>query len=348
MTSLLLIIIAIILFFIAKALYKQADNNSSARSFHTQTPTIRNSVEERRSVAPSQPTLSYWLKWKQDFPARASIIEETFHDDISNMPDAEAKQVVDAYSRMANANNISDWSIIKPTMLNKLTEMVDALGETTAFTILDKAIQEEIEHTQSKKVNTGTYIAREWLKEAIKAANQKQKNFSSASTKVSMCSYLTTPKVIDRAYTDEEKNQIANQFKDEYIDQIMNKIGDNIRVPLFCNGYDSPIAREIMHIMYSYLRDEQFVQKAKQEGLWNKLFFLIIEETNKITDKICDCDVQECIEYYNFPNKPVVTSRRCPSCGSRRVFCEEIGDYECMECGCVWHARHGRDTYTDY
>ena len=77
------------------------------------------------------------------------------------------------------------------------------------------------------------------------------------------------------------KNYIANQFKDEYIAQIMNKIGDNVQVPLFCNGYDSPIAREIMHIMYSYLRDEQFVQKAKQEGLWNKLMFLIIEETNK-------------------------------------------------------------------
>ena len=348
MTSLLLIIIAIILFFIAKALYKQSDNNRSASNYHTQPPSISKPAERQVSVVPSRPPLSYWLKWKQDFPARASIIEETFYGDISNISDTEAKQVVDAYSRMANANNISDWSVIKPTMLNKLTEMVDALGETTAFTILDKAIQEEIEHTHSKEVNTGTYIAREWLKESIQTAKQKQKFFSTASTKVSVCSYLTTPKVIDRAYTDVEKNYIANQFKDEYIAQIMNKIGDNVQVPLFCNGYDSPIAREIMHIMYSYLRDEQFVQKAKQEGLWNKLMFLIIEETNKITDKICDCDVQECIEYYNFPNKPVVTSRRCPSCGSRKVFCEEIGDYECMECGCVWHALHGRNTYTDY
>ena len=348
MTSLLLIIIAIILFFIAMALYKQADNNSSASNYQTQPPPISNPAKERISVPPSRPPLSYWLKWKLDFPARASIIEETFYGDISNISDTEAKQVVDAYSRMANANNISDWSVIKPTMLNKLTEMVDALGETTAFTILDKAIQDEIEHTHSKGVNTGTYIAREWLKEAIQTAKQKQKSFSSASTQVSVCSYLTTPKVIDRTYTDVEKNQIANQFKDEYIAQIMNKIEDNVHVPLFCNGYDSPIAREIMHIMYSYLRDEQFVQKAKQEGLWNKLIFLIIEETNKITDKICDCDVQECIEYYNFPNKPVVTSRRCPSCGSRKVYCEEIGDYECMECGCVWHALHGRNTYTDH
>lgn len=74
--------------------------------------------------------------------------------------------------------------------------------------------------------------------------------------------------------------------------------------------------------------------------------FLIIEETNKITDKICDCDVQECIEYYNFPNKPVVTSRRCPSCGSRKVFCGEIGDYECMEYGvCMCMARTPWEKY---
>lgn len=348
MTSLLLIIIAIILFFIAKALHKQADNNSSTSNYRTSTPTINNSIREQVSITPSTPTLSYWVKYKQDFPARASIIEETFYSDISKLSDAEAKQIICAYSRMANANNMSDWSLIKPTMLKKLTEMVDVLGEPTAFTILEKAIQEETEHTHSKEIYTGTYIAREWLNEVIQTAKQKQESVSPAATKVSVCSYLTTPKVVGRTYTDEEKDQIANQFKDEYIAQIMNKIGDNIRVPLFCDGYDSPIAREIMLIMYSYLRDERFIQKAKQEGLWNKLMFLIIEETNKITDKICDCDVQECIEYYNYPNKPVVTSRRCPSCGSRKVFCEEIGDYECMECGCTWHAFHGRNTYTNY
>lgn len=347
MTSLLLIIIAIILFFIAKSLYKQADNNSNTSNYHTQTPQRSDMVKEKVSLTPSTPKLSYWVEWKQNFPARASIIEETFHSDISKLSDVEARQVVDAYSRMANANNISDWSMIKPTMLNKLTEMVDALGESAAFTIMEKGIQEEIEHTHSKENNTGTYIAREWLNETIRSAKQKQKSFSSATTKVSVCSYLTTPKVVDRDYTDEEKNQIANQFKEEYIAQIMNKIGDNIHEPLFCDGYDSPIAREIMNIMYSYLRDIQFVQKAKREGLWNKLMFLIIEETNKITEKICNCDVQECIEYYNFPDKPVVTSRRCPSCGSRKVFCEDIGQYECMECGCTWHARHGRNTYTN-
>ena len=347
MTAILLIIIAIILFFIAKALYKQADNIDKG-SYSATTSYSHDTAKSQITQEPPKPIVSYWETWKKDFPARASIIEETLCSDISTLSDSDAKEIINSYSRMANANNISDWSLIKPTMLNKLTEMVDALGETTAFSILDKAIQEEVGHTHAKERNTGTFIAREWLKKTIQSAKEKNITFSSASVKVPTCSYLTTPKVVGHAYTDEEKQKIADKFKDEYVAQIMGKIGDNVHIPLFCNGYDSPIAREIMHIMYSYLRNEGFIKKAKQEGLWNKLMFLIIEETNKITDKICDCDVQECIEFYNFPNKPVVTSRRCPSCGSRKVWCEEIGDYECGECGCTWHAQHGRNTYTNY
>lgn len=300
MTAILLFIIALLLFFIARALYKQADNiengykNASASYSH-------DAVSSHISNEPPKPQISYWETWKKDYPARASIIEETSCTDISKLSDSDAKEIINSYLRMTKANNISDWSLIKPTMLNKLTEMVDALGETTAFSILDKAILEEIEHTHAKEHNTGTYIAREWLRETIKSAQNKNSTFTSASLKVSSCSYLTTPKVVDRAYNDEEKQMIADKFKDEYVAQIMDKIGDNVQIPLFCNGYDSPIAREIMHIMYSYLRNEGFIKKAKQEGLWNKLMFLIIEETNKITDKICDCDVQECIEFYNFP-----------------------------------------------
>lgn len=126
----------------------------------------------------------------------------------------------------------------------------------------------------------------------------------------------------------------------------MSKIGDNANNAFFSDGYDSPIAREIMHVMYAYLRNNDFIKKAKLEGLWPEIMFLIIEETNKITDKYCHADVQECIEYYNFPDKPVVTSRRCPNCGSRDVSCEEMGEYECMSCGAMWFAPHGRNTYS--
>ncbi len=157
---------------------------------------------------------------------------------------------------------------------------------------------------------------------------------------------MTTKREKDKVYSDTEKKEILDVFIKEYTSQIMNAIGDNVHISLFAHGYDSPVAREIMNIMYSYLRNDKFIDKAKEDGVWTKIMFAIIEETNKITDKYCDADIQECIEYFNFPEKQVVTSRRCTACGSRNVYCEDIGQYECMDCGCQWHATHGRNTYS--
>ena len=123
----------------------------------------------------------------------------------------------------------------------------------------------------------------------------------------------------------------------------MSTLGNNINIPLFANGYDSPIAREIMNIMYSYLKNNEFIEKARSTGILQNMIETIIEETNKITDKYCNADVQECIEYYLYPEKPVITSKRCPSCGSREVSCE---DYcKCFECGNQWYAKPDRNIY---
>ena len=189
-------------------------------------------------------------------------------------------------------------------------------------------------------------IVLSWLTQSIEEADSKKMQFSKAIRDSNKCSFMASAKNPDTILSDAEKDKIVETFRTEYISQIMNSIGGNVHIPLFANGYDSPIAREIMNIMYSYLRNNEFIEKAKKKGVWSKLMFTIIDETNQITDKYCDADVQECIEYFNFPDKKVVTSRRCPACGSRRVFCEEIGQYECMECGCQWHAPHGRNTYS--
>lgn len=342
MTAFLLIVIAVILFFIAKSLHNKADEiEGKNQSYSHSTP------QNITVQTPPVQKLSYWEKWKKDNPQKAKVIESCVDKKLSDCTDRDAKEIVDAFTRMAHANNISDWNEIKPFMLYKLTKMVDDLGETQAFSILENAIQEEIAHTQALRNNTGTYIAFSWLKQAMDNAKKEGKPFSNASKRAEKCSYLSSLSESPKDYSDEEKNQIVEQFRKEYISHLMSAIGDNINIPFFCEGYDSPVAREIMLVMYSYLRNDSLISKAKQEGLWKKFFFLIVKETNKITDKYCDADVQECIEYFNFPDKPVKTSRRCPTCHSRNVFCEDIGQYECMDCGATWFAMHGRDTYSE-
>ena len=338
MTAFLLLVIAVLLFIISKILHNRADNYESRP--------ISSNISSPNPTPKPLPQLTFWERWKKNHPNEAKVIASNLNRDIEKETDKDVKEIIDAFTRMAQANALNDWAQIKPLMLEKFTEMVDNLGEEQSFTLLDSLVQQESEHTKAKSINTGTHIARAWLRESIEEAKKLNKPFSNAVKNSDLCTFMTTPKNKDKSYSDSEKKEIVDVFIREYTSQIMTAIGDNIHVPLFTNGYDSPVAREIMNIMYSYLRNDEFIDKAKEEGVWLKMMFAIIEETNKITEKYCDVDIQECIEYFNFPDKPVVTSRRRTACGSRNVYCEDMGLYECMDCGCQWHAPHGRNTYS--
>ena len=87
-------------------------------------------------------------------------------------------------------------------------------------------------------------------------------------------------------------------------------------------------------------------EKAEELGYGKRYIFIVTEETEKVVKKYCNAALQECIEYYNFPNKEVVTSFRCPNCGSWKVWNEDFG-FECGECGCTWHAPLGYNLYLD-
>lgn len=347
MIALLLFIIAIILFFIAKSLHNQADRMDNSVSYQsTNTKPIIVQPRDQEIQQPIVTKLTYWESWKKNNPFKAKAIEKQLDRDLSKMSDSDVKQIISAFGRLSNSNNNPDWSQVKEDTLSMLIGMVDSFGKDKAMTMLENGMFEEMSNFQIKKENTSLYISITWLNEALENSIKEDKPLSLASQKTNNNSYMNTPNKQEREYSEEEKKAIVDQFKQEYISQIMTTIGDNIKIPFFSKGYDSPVAREIMNIMYSYLRNNEFINKAKRDGLWTKLMFLIIEETNNITDKYCDADVQECIEFYNFPEKPVITSRRCPGCGSRKVFCEDIGQYECMSCGCSWNAYHGRNTYS--
>lgn len=337
-TAFLLFGIAILLFIISKFLHNKAGNYEAR-------PTLANTSSSLPTPKPL-PQLTFWERWKKNHPNEANVIASNLDRSIEKETENDVKEIIDAFTCMAQANALDDWTQIKPLMLGKLTEMVDNLGEAQSFELLDSLVQQESEHTKAKPINTGTHIARAWLRQSIEDARMSNKPLSYDVKNSNCCTFMTTSKDKDKAYSDSEKKEIVDLFIEDYTSQIMTAIGDYIHIPLFANGYDSPVAREIMNIMYSYLRNDEFIDKAKEEGIWLKIMFAIVDETNNITEKYCNADVQECIEYFNFPKKPVVTSRRCPGCGSRRVFCEDIGQYECMECGCQWYAPHDRNTYS--
>lgn len=339
----LTIIIAIFSFvFIKKCLNQSNETDKYSTNNARNHPTTTSRIQHQNI-----PHISYWESWKTCNSQKAKAIESSITDrDISKLPDSEVKEIIGSFAKMSNANNLTDWMLIKSTTLEKLTQMFDDLGEKTTFSMLENAIEEEVAYTHFRRENTAVYLGLTWLKGSIEKVPNTKTFSSHASIVSAKCSYLSSKNSTNNSLTETEKEEILNSFKNEYTEQLEKAIGDNANIPLFCEGYDSPIAREIMHVMYSYLRNPVFVNKAKNDGLWKKFVNMIIEVTNFYTDKYCDADLQECIEYYNFPDKPVETSQRCPNCGNRKISNGLLDNqFECFECGYEWFAKYGRNLY---
>lgn len=270
-------------------------------------------LNERLQNASKEET--YWEFWKKQNPEKALSLVTMTKVDFTQMDDVNVKQTIASFERMAKVNNISDWSQIKVFFLKKFEELTKDLSNEEALNVFDSLISQEALYESISPKNTGSYYSKLWLEEYIKS-----KDITSL--------------------TQEET------FRKEYREKLIQKIGSNANIPLFCEGYDSPIAHEIMYFMYLYLRNKEIKAKAEEQGLWNKYIQIIVDETEIITEKYCHAALQECIEYYNFPDKKVVTSSRCPSCGSRDIDDEdwEFG-FKCFNCGYTWHAPLGKNLY---
>lgn len=125
---------------------------------------------------------------------------------------------------------------------------------------------------------------------------------------------------------------------------MIEKAKEMIQNPFYWKGYDSPVARFVVRYMYQYLKRGPFMEQATIWGYRDEFIRQIWEAAEEVTEKYCDAALQECIDYYNFPNKPVITRHRCPTCGSRHIM-DDYDGCECLNCGRTWHPKIGRDLY---
>lgn len=269
-------------------------------------------LKERQQNAPNDE--SYWETWKKQNPEKGNALVVLTNLDFDEMDDLDVKQIIESFQRMAEANEITDWNYIKDIFLNKFEDKAIDLCEEEALNLFDTIILQEAEFAHVEYSNTASYYAKQWYKELIQSRQSE-------------------------TLTPEES------FRKEYRGKLIKKIGTKGNNKLFCLGYDSPIAREIMYIMYQFLRNGELKAKAETLGLWNNYVQIIIEETERVTKKYCHVFLQECIEYYNFPERPVVTRYRCPSCGSTSFSDDFDFGLRCYECGHIWNAPYGINLY---
>ena len=269
-------------------------------------------LKERQQNAPKDE--SYWETWERENPEKAKALEILTDKNFDEMSEMDVKQTIKAFSSIAEKHNFENWLDIKDYYVANFANISETFGEEDAYKTISSILLEENDRVNVSLSNSVYNYAKEWIQE------YKENN-------------------VDRVQNPEDI------FRKEYRDKLMKKVETGGNIPLFCIGYDSPIAHELMYIMYQHLRNGELKAEAEKKDLWDKYMQIIVEETEKVTKKYCHVSLQECIEYYNFPDKPVITRYRCPSCGSTNIMDDPDYGLECNECGRTWNAPYGKRLY---
>lgn len=272
-------------------------------------------------------TTTYWEKYKSENPAKASQLQALLGVDFSLLSNKDAQEKINSVNRLCSQYRcevadvkercLQDLEQFPLSFLSKMIEMTEKEKEQEAFKF---NIAQE---------NTVCAMMIGWMKERKEI--------------------LGNSNVYNNHIEDdpaEDQLTPEESFRKRYTNALLKRIGGNANNPLFCEGYDSPIARELMDVMYAFLKDATEKERADSHGYGKRYTSIIIEETEKVTKQYCHAALQECVEHFNFPNKKVVTSFRCPYCGSWKVWDEDYG-FECAECGCTWHAPLGYNLYLE-
>ena len=270
---------------------------------------------------------TYWEAFKENNYDKAKQAEALLGISFSELSDIDAREKIEMLERFGKSMKCS-ISELKELFFKQMEiypdRLIPRMIETTKDEIVNEANKFHI-----KQDNTLSALMVDWLNERL---HNSSVNASSRDSDMK---------------NHEDEIDTPDVFREKYRQALNSKVGSNAGIPLFCDGYDSPVAQELMRVMYHYLKNEQFKDAAEKKGLWNTYMLIIVDETEKATDKYCDAALQECIEYYNFPERPVITRHRCPTCGSKDVMedYDDFGRFECMNCGRTWNAPLGKNLY---
>lgn len=301
---------------------KKSNEISSIAINVNEIPVVKEEIETKSKVSSS-----FWEEYEMDNSDKASQLSLLLGIDFSVLSDKDVREKIGTIERLCNQYKCTIPQL-KDECLKDLEQFplsfLDHLIEMT-----DKEKEKESVNFNISKENTACAILVGWMKE--------RKEFLEANN-------IYNKPQVEEECLDEDLSP-EDIFKKKYTEILVKRIGNNTNNPLFCEGYDSPVAQELMDIMYAFLKDETEKEKANKLGYGTRYIFIITEETEKVVKKYCHAALQECIEYYNFPNQEVVTSFRCPHCGSWDVIREDYNENECVKCGYTWRAQLGYNLY---
>lgn len=157
MIAFLLIVIAILLFIIARALNKSAGNIDSPAS------TVSSNVQQPKPKA----EMSYWESYQKTDPKHAEELVKLTKGKIGRLSDNDVKETISSFDHTAKTNSLQSYESAYQLVLNKMKNFLEQSYPDVVLGVLDNIINEEVKQTGKRPTNTMSSYVKSDLKKVI-------------------------------------------------------------------------------------------------------------------------------------------------------------------------------------
>lgn len=294
---------AILLFVIAILLFIIARSlNKSADSIEAPTPSVSSNVQQQKPKV----EVSYWESYQKSNPELAKELVKLTKGRIGRLSDKDVKETISSFDHTAKTNSLQSYESAYQLVLNKMKEFLEQSYPNVVLGVLDNIIKEEVKQTGKRPTNTmSSYVKAELetiIEDKLKAMSPED---------------LFKYRIKEALQQTNEKYEWNNDRE----------------------GFDSPLAQEVVNLMRRMLDNEVLMMTALKFGYGGTFESTIVDEMESFISENCHTSLQEAINYHDNKDEYNDPYKRCPNCGSANIteVDPDEGEYWCNDCHHDWY-----------
>ena len=294
---------AILLFVIAILLFIIARSlNKSADSIEAPTPSVLSNVQQQKPKV----EVSYWESYQKSNPELAKELVKLTKGKIGKLSDKDVKETISSFDHTAKTNSLQSYESAYQLVLNKMKEFLEQSYPNVVLGVLDNIIKEEVKQTGKRPTNTmSSYVKAELetiIEDKLKAMSPED---------------LFKYRIKEALQQTNEKYEWNNDRE----------------------GFDSPLAQEVVNLMRRMLDNEVLMMTALKFGYGGTFESTIVDEMESFISENCHTSLQEAINYHDNKDEYNDPYKRCPNCGSANITegDPDEGEYWCNDCHHDWY-----------
>lgn len=253
-----------------------------------------------------KPKISFWDSYQKANPVLAEELLKITKGKIANLSDKDVRETISSFAHTAKTNSLQSYEETFQYILKKMVDYLDQSYPQIILGVLDNVIKEEVKQTGKKSTNTMSFYIKSEIKTIIE---NKLKAMS--------------PKDLFKYRIKEALQQVSEKYEWNYERE----------------GYDSPLAQEIVTLMRRMLNNETLMMRALLYGYSDSFSSIIIDEMESFVSENCNTSLDVAIDYHDNKQEFKNPYKRCPNCGSLNIseIDPEEDEYWCKDCKHDWH-----------